>query len=242
MKAVQGEILTTVEPSEGNSHRIVDMAEVNCFSESEMAQLKLIHHGMSNRNFLNHFRELRTKILAKTERKNFCCMVSSLTDGGGASFISANLAAAFSLDQTKSSLLIDCNLENPSVNRLLLNDSGKGLTDYLVDPRIKVSEIVHASGVPRLRVIPLGTHLESAAEHFSSERMKDFISEVKSRYPDRYVIIDAPAITTAESRILAELTDFSALVVPYGKATKQMIHQAVDVVGSEKLIGTMFNN
>ncbi len=240
MKTVSGEVLDMEQGAK--NHQIGDMTEVDRFTKNELNHLKVIDHGMANKSALNHFRELRTKILAKVNRKNFCCLVSSVSTGGGASFVSANLAAAFSLDQTKSSLLIDCNLDDPSVNRLLPGDAELGLTDYLTNPDIQVSDIVHASGVPRLRVIPLGSHLESAAEHFASERMKKFVQEIRLRYPDRFIFIDAPQISTAESRILAELTDFSVLVIPYGKVTKQMIHEAADVVGEEKMMGMIFNN
>ena len=241
MKVVSGEVVDMDEGS-GEQHHIGNMTEVERFTDNELNHLKIIYHGMANKAALNHFRELRTKILSKEKRKNFCCLVSSVSHGGGASFVSANLSAAFALDQTKSSLLIDCNLHDPSAQRLLPGDTELGLTDYLTNPNIRVSDIVHASGVPRLRVIPLCSHLESAAEYFSSERMKAFLREIRLRYHDRFIFIDAPQINTAESRILAELADFSVLVVPYGKVTKQMIHQAADVVGEEKLMGMIFNN
>lgn len=235
---------TVVERIDKNhaDHRIGDMTEINRFSHSELQQLKIIHHGMTNKTVLNHFRELRTNILSSVNQENFCALVTSVTEGGGASHVCANLSAVFSLDHTKSSLLIDCNLDSPNVNRLLAGSADMGLTDYLIDPSINISDIVQASGIPRLRIIPLGQHLESAAEYFSSERMKAFIGEVKSRYPDRFVFIDAPPIATAEARILAQLTDFSLLVVPYGKVTKTMISQAADAIGEEKLMGMVFNN
>lgn len=234
-------ILERVEAADAD-HRVGDMMEIHRFSQQELRQLKVVYHGTPNKTVLNRFRELRTKILTNVGQRNFCCLVTSVADGGGASFVSTNMAAVFSLDQTKSSLLIDCNLDNPNVDKLLAADAGLGLTDYLINPRIDVSDIVQASGIPRLRVIPQGTHLESAAEHFSSERMKDFIREVKYRYSDRFIFIDAPPVSSAEARILAELTDFSLLVVPYGKVTKPMIAQAVDALGESKLMGMVFNN
>lgn len=222
---------------------ISEMAEVRELSLSELEELKLIHSGVRNNGVLNAFRELRTKLLHSSKGENFICLVTSLCDGGGSSYVSMNLAAAVALDKTKTSLLVDCNLYDPSVDRLLGVEADYGLTDFLDEPELQVQDIIYASGVPRMRLIPVGSNRERGAEHFSSGRMTQFVDGIKSRYSDRYVFIDAPPIvSSAEAKILASLCDMVVLVVPYGKVSGQQLDAGIAMVAEDKLAGVVFNN
>lgn len=223
--------------------QIKKMAEITPLSSAELEDQKIVFPGMANGAVLNTFREIRTKLVQKAEKNNFVLMVSSVCHEGGGSFIALNMAAVFALDQTKTALLIDCNLYKPTANRLLGVEPDFGLTDYLVNPDLDIDDIIYASGINRLRVIPVGGHIEGGAEYFTSERMHQFIQSVKSRYPDRFIIIDAPPVgLSAEGRILAELSDYLVLVVPYGKVTDQQIMSGVNAAGKDKVSGIIFNN
>ena len=223
--------------------QINHMTELREFSGHELDELKILHSGMADRRVLNAFRDLRTKLLQRSQHNNFICMVTSLGEGGGASYVSANLAAAFALDKSKTSLLIDCNLYDPSVDKLLSMDAEYGVTDFLDNGDLDVQDIIYASGIPRLRGIPIGGNRERGAEHFSSLRMNLFIQNIKTRYPDRFIIADAPSInTSAEARILADLCDLVVLVVPYGKVTSSQILSGIERIDKNKLAGLVFNN
>ena len=223
--------------------RITSMDDVGQLSKEELADRKLVHPGMSNKEFLNSFREIRTKILKHAGGGNFVVSVAAVTREAGCSFVAANLAAALALDKTKTALLIDCNLYQPNLHQLLDIDVDSGLLDYLADDRLDINDIIYATGIPRLRVIPLGNQTEVGAEYFGSERMLQLIDDLKRRYGDRYIVLDVPPIGLwAEARVLTELSDFSVIVVPYGKVNKKQLFAAIDAVGEEKLAGLIFNN
>jgi MinD-like ATPase involved in chromosome partitioning or flagellar assembly len=170
-------------------------------------------------------------------------MISSVCFEGGASYIARNLASVFALDKAKTSLLIDTNLYAATVNELIVGEADLGLTDYLADSQMKVEDIVYATGIPRLRATPLGSNSDGAAEYFSSEKMQHFIDELKNRYSDRYIFIDAPTVrNSSEARILAELVDMVLLVVPHGKVTLDEVNASIDIIGKEKLVGLVYNN
>lgn len=67
-----------------------------------------------------------------------------------------------------------------------------GVTDFVADKSLKVRDIIYPSGVDRLSVVPAGTQSASAVELFSAVRMRDLMGELRSRYPDRFLIINAP--------------------------------------------------
>ena len=226
-----------------DSPEIGRMGEVDRFSVEELERLKLISGQRTNIRVLNIFRELRTQLMKKSNKKNFVCMVTSISHQGGASYVSMNSASVFALDKAKTSLLIDANLYAPSLEQLIIGEAGVGITDYLSHANFDIKDVVYATGVPRLRVVPIGDNSEGAAEYFSSDKMQHFIDEIRSRYSDRYIFIDSPPVTeSSEARILTEIADMVVLVVPHGRATEEQIEAAINIIGKDKLAGLVYNN
>ncbi|MGI9286954.1 MAG: CpsD/CapB family tyrosine-protein kinase [Pseudomonadales bacterium] len=234
--------LDTLDSKKGRQ-QILKMAEVKLLDDEELNTRKIIYPGMPNRGVLNTFRELRTKLVQRAQKKNFVLMVSSVSDSGGGSFTALNMGASFALDPAKTAVLIDCNLYDPSVESLLTIKPDYGLTDYLEDPGLDIDDIIYSSGVPRLRIVPIGSHVDSASELFSSLRMEEMIQTMKSRYADRYIVLDVPSLdTSADAQILVNVCDLAILVVPYGRVTQDQVLAGVEAIGEEKLAGVIFNN
>ena len=226
-----------------HKHRIKHMVEVKPLDQDELDNAKIIYPGMHNREILNAFREVRTKLFQQAGKENFVIMLTSVCERGGSSFASINLGAAIALDRGKTAIVVDCNLYQPHLHALLADEPDYGLADYLEDSELGVDDIIYASGVTRLRIVPAGKEHEPGSELFSTEGMQKFITELKARYPDRYIIIDAPPISmSADTRILQDLCDYCLLVVPYGKVTKDQVLSAIDAVDSERLAGVMYND
>jgi Mrp family chromosome partitioning ATPase len=226
-----------------NASKITNMTELGTMTADELSDRKIVHTGMQNKEALNAFREIRTQLLKKSNGRNFVATVTSVSEGSGSTLVTTNLGAVLALDKTKTALLVDCNLYNPGMGSLLDVSPDYGMTDYLAEDNLDINDIIYATGIPRLRVIPVGTQLEVGAEYFSSGRMSQFIRDLKLRYPDRFILLDVPPIGFwAEARILAELSDFSMLVVPYGKTTERQVVAAIDAIGKEKLAGMIFNH
>lgn len=233
---------TDLSKRSASSVQISRMGEPRPLDPENLAKRRIIHPDMENRESLNVFRELRTKLLQVSRGQNFVAMLTSVPADGGGSFVSMNLAASIAFDEAKTSLVIDCNLLDPTLDTVMGVDTEYGLTDFLLDPSIGVDEVIYPSGIPRLRLIPVGKKQEHVAEFFTSTRMRGFLDVVKRRYPDRFIFIDAPPVShSADARILSDLCDYAILVVGYGQATAADIEAAVEVVGRNKLVGVVFN-
>lgn len=225
------------------SKQIARMKEPWQHSRKELAESGIIYPGMEDGRVANAFRELRTKILQATHGKNSAILVTSTSNSAGCSFVARNLAVAFSFDESKTALLMDCNLANPSHNELISPDITLGLTDYLRADNLSVEQIIHPVGIQRLRLIPAGGQLDITAEYFTSLKMKMLLRSIKERFADRYIIIDAPPIMqSADARILAEVCDYAILVVPYGRVTEAQVLKASKSIGAHKLVGVVFND
>ncbi|MBV1870723.1 MAG: polysaccharide biosynthesis protein [Gammaproteobacteria bacterium] len=222
---------------------IRSMAQVQIFNEEELQRRKIVYAGMPDKKLLKVYRDIRTQLLKKSSGENFVLLVTSAFEGGGASFNATNIAAAFSLDEAKTSILVDCNLHNSMAGNLGDFNDAPGLTDYLVSGDICEEDIIYSSGVPRVRVVPAGSYSESGAEYVSSERMKRFIQSIKKRYPDRFIVIDSPSLAdSSEARILADLSDYVLIVVPRGKVSIPQIKTYQESIERNKIVGYIFND
>ncbi|AFU98966.1 tyrosine-protein kinase family protein [Simiduia agarivorans] len=234
------------QASQSSMHKpianIRKMVQSPLWTQDELIERKVVYVGMRQREILNALREVRIKLLEGAQDDNLVVLVSSLKVGGGASFFAYNLAATFALDPNKTALYVDCNPYDSCADRYVNGVITKGLSHYLQDSKVQIEEIIYSSGVERVRVIPGADSNESAAELFYTQRMKLFINEIKNRYPDRFIILDAPSIqSSTEARILAQYCDKALLLVPFGKATKDEVMAGVDAVGRGRFAGLVFN-
>ena len=178
-----------------------------------------------------------------SDGQNFTTLVVPVSAGSGGSFVARNLALAFAFDEARTSLLVDCNLRNPTQDRALEveADSG-GLVDYLEHPATGIKPIVYHTGIPRLRLIPAGKTREAQGEFFSSFRMRAVLDSLRCRYPDRYLFLDGPPIKGGpDARILSDLADYVVVVAGYGRDTPATINRAVAGFDPNKLAGLVFN-
>ncbi|HEX6928753.1 MAG TPA: hypothetical protein VF267_05865, partial [Gammaproteobacteria bacterium] len=138
----------------------------------------------------------------------------------------------------------DCNRESPSVDGLLEGRAKYGLTDLLENPAdIGIGDIIYSTGIPRLRAVPVGRRRDRPAEYFTTHRMKAFLEVTRRRYPDRYIVVDAPSMeSSADPRILTDWCQYVILVLRYGEATRDELIEAIATFPREKFVGVIFND
>ena len=207
-----------------------------------LSKLKIIHYQMQDRKILSEFRALRTKLVEISNGSNLCIMIYSSMPGAGSSYVAANLAAAIALDEKKTSLLVNCDFTcKPDYEHLIRNNHG-GLVDYL-STDIAAEKIIYPVGIKRLRIIPAGSTEQSFSEYFTLRRFHHLLEEIKSRYHDRYIILDAPsAMNPADIRLLSEFVDYGLLITPFGKDSLENVDKASRLISKEKMIGVIINN
>lgn len=222
--------------------RVANMSQGKLFGLNELIDKHLIYAGMNDTVLLNKYRNLRTKLLARSTKENFITLVTSVVPAGGSSLVAANLAATFAFDESKTTLLVDANVMNPTLNKLLEVNADKGLIDYLQCEDSEVGDVIYETPIERLRFVPSGVVKENSSEYLSSDRMRSFVQQVVSRYPNRYPIIDSPSITTsADTQILVDNSDQVVLVIPYGMCSEEEIKYAATAIGKDKLAGVILN-
>jgi Mrp family chromosome partitioning ATPase len=222
---------------------ILRMAETALKPAHDLDARGIIHPEMARREQADVFRNLRSQLQRLARGRNFATVVAPVGSGSGASFVATNLAAAFAFDESKTALLIDCNLHKPVLHqRLGVEPANGGLTEFLEDAELPVASIIYPTGIRRLRLIPAGTPRETSGEYFSSYRMQALLAELRARYPDRFLVLDAPAVIgSPDARLLTELADMVVVVAGYGRDSQAAVHEAVSSLDPARVAGVVFN-
>lgn len=188
------------------------------------------------------YRVLRTNVLFSRKRPDANSLtVVSGGAGEGKSTTICNLATVFA-QQGQRVLLVDSDLRRPSLHKFMKTSNSVGLTNYLLKQNT-VEEVIQTTKNPMLDFLPSGKLPSSSLGILNSQRMKDFIHDVKSRYD--FVFFDSPPIMgVSDASILASEVDLAILVVQYRKYPQAMTlraKQMVEKVGG-CLLGVVLNN
>ena len=208
---------------------------------NEMKKNRLVYSGMKNRAVLNAYRELRIKLVDESEASNITVMISSVDASDNSIVTAMNLAISFSLDFHSSALLVDCNPYGTELQSLVTSPLTVGITDYIMAEAVGLEDMIYPSGIERVSVIPPGNNPSSAVELFSSQAMQDLVYELKNRYSDRFIVINAPPVlASSEARVLTRYCDHTVLTVPYGKSNMDNIEDAVEALGAANVSGLVY--
>lgn len=211
------------------------------WSHAQLRERKIIYSAMPDKRILDAYREWRIQLRNRAEGSNFTVLFSSLGKTGGSVLTAFNLAAAFAMDAHTSALLVDCDPHHRELAGLVSVPISSGVTDYVADSSVSIKSILYPSGVDRLTVVPAGTQVSSAVELFSSMRMRELMDELKTRYPDRCIIVNAPPVrASTEARILERFADQIVFGVPFGDVTGELVTEYVASVEPEKFSGLVF--
>ncbi len=225
----------------GQPHHIRDMPSSGKLSVNEYIRLGIIYPGMDDQGLLNSFRDVRNKLLKLSDYKNFVCLVTSLSPYDETSLLSLNLAAVFAFDRSRSALVVDCSAVMNVIDSLISVDEVIGLIDFIEMDYDNLDSLLYECRMERVRVIPAGRLTETRTETLESTRMRELIIELKQRYPDRFIFINAPNMAvSSEVQVLANISDMVLFEMSAGTVTSGQITEAIAMIGPEKVAGVLF--
>jgi protein-tyrosine kinase len=188
------------------------------------------------------FRRLRTFIIKPgAENPPRTILVTSTLADEGKSFVAINLAITIATELNSNALLVDCDLRRPSLSRWFGLQEGKGLSDYLTG-QAALPELFIRTSVDKLSILAGGATVDNPVELIGSNRMKSLITELKTRYEDRYIVLDSsPLLATTEPNVLHDMVDGIILVVKSGVTPRESVQQALKGLDKEKILGVVLN-
>ncbi len=189
------------------------------------------------------FRRLRTYIINPgLDNGPKTILVTSAVSGEGKSLIAINLAITIATELDSHVLLVDCDLRNPSMSRWFGFDEKEGLSNYLRG-EVEIQDVLIKTPVNKLSILCGGSPQENPAELIGSNKMKSLVHDLKSRYNDRYIILDSsPLLATTEPSVLNEMVDGIIFVIKSGDTSRDSIKRALKLLKKDKIMGVVLNN
>jgi exopolysaccharide/PEP-CTERM locus tyrosine autokinase len=190
------------------------------------------------------YKKLRSLIIRKTNHDVFknTLLITSAVAGEGKSLTSLNLALSLARAGNYSVVLIDTDLRNPQLHLMLGIEPEFGLVHYLRDG-VRIENVLHKVGLGNLTLIPAGEQVMDPLELLTSKRMQVLLEDLRSRYHDRYVLLDTPPILPfADLRVLGEMVDNILFVCREGYSNMAQIEEGLEAVSEFNLLGLVCND
>jgi protein-tyrosine kinase len=188
---------------------------------------------------VEQYRRLAAQLIhASVERGIKVVMMASAVRGEGKSLTAANLAVTLARSYQRNTLLVDADQRAPMQHNIFRVDNTSGLSDWLhACPGAGEATI---QLMPSLTLLTAGLPTMDPMAGLTSWRMQALIAEAKASYD--FVVIDSPPATLVpDAGVLVTLVDATVLVIRAGSTPHASIAQAVEVLGRERILGTVLN-
>jgi non-specific protein-tyrosine kinase len=188
------------------------------------------------------YKILRTRILQRTRPNNWnTIMITSSLPGEGKTITAINLALTFSREFNHTVLLVDCDFRHQQIHKMMGIQSERSLIDAILDDT-PLQDLIIWPGIEKLTIISGSRTIRDTSEILSSSKMKSLVSEIKSRYNDRYIFFDLPPVlSVADAIAFSPMVDSILMVVMAEKTSIKDIKRALDHIPKEKFLGFVLN-
>ncbi|MFG1351447.1 Wzz/FepE/Etk N-terminal domain-containing protein [Xanthobacter autotrophicus] len=237
-------ILPTIEPSKFTSFPEFDLVKASNGLKFP-DQLGAYRYAV-NEPFA-HFTESLRHVLVSANHS--CGMqprivvgVVSSSPGEGKSFVAANFAQ-LARHYSERVLLIDADIRNPSLSRLIAPDCKAGLLD-VVAGQADFARVVYTDTQTGLHFLPAvgeGGNIQSGGL-LASEVMRQFLVSMEGRYD--YVVIDLPPLgAVVDARAMAPFINTFVFVAEWGKTKRSMAMDCLRAAPQiyQKTVGAVLN-
>ncbi len=186
-------------------------------------------------------RTLRTNLQFSLIDNSKVVMVTSSIPGEGKSFISANLAGAFSM-VNKKVLLIDCDLRKGRQSKIFNVTDDKGLSMLLLEDIKNYRKYIHKTSVDNLFVLLNGIVPPNPSELLGSQKNRDLMDILKKDFD--IIILDCPPVSAVtDALVLASVADKIIIVSAYKKTPMEILRdtqKSFEAV-KDKIAGVVIN-
>jgi len=183
----------------------------------------------------NAYKLLRTRLLQRMRENQWkSLVVTAARPNDGKTTTAINLSIGASQDISQSVLLVDLDLQRPSVAQSLGVERTAGLSDYLAG-NADLQDIVYNTEFERLALLP---NFESfrTSESLISSRMLTQLD------PNLLVVFDMPpALASDDVLAFGPYVDALLLVVSEGRTHRHLLERVNDMISGIPRVGTVLN-
>ena len=193
--------------------------------------------------FTEAMRSIKLAIdLKEAGKPNKVIAFTSTLPNEGKSTIAASLAQLIA-HAGISTILVDCDLRNPSLTRLLAPEATTGFFD-LIKGDAEIEDVVWVDQSTGLEFLPQAMKTRSAHtdEALSSEATAVLFDTLRERY--EYILVDcSPLMPVVDARAMSLFVDSYVYVIEWGHTRFDIVEHALNDAGGvyEKLVGAVLN-
>jgi len=189
------------------------------------------------------YRSLRTQVLQRMDENGWRSLaILSPNSNDGKTTTAINLAVSLGADQCHTVLLVDCDLKRPRIAACLGLEPEYGFDDLLSGSARMDQCLYHPVGFDRLVVLPVRAGIDNSSEVLSGPRGRDFISELRARYPERIILFDLPPILGADDALAAlPLIECGLVVVAEAATPRGDLLRSMELLRKTPILGTVLN-
>jgi receptor protein-tyrosine kinase len=237
--------MDTVTPTE----RPVPAARPAPRTIAELAQAGLIIEDEGRTRLGDEFRICASRLhstikasILSGERNGNTLLVTSTKPAEGKSFSALNLAAALAQTAQRPVVLVDADLKPGSISELLGLKRQPGLFDMVADISVRPSELVVATPLPGLSVIPIGVPaLQTDLDH-RRRPLVEVVDAMAAALSDCTLVLDTgPLLSTSDPSVLAPSVAQIVMIVESGRTQKPELEAAMDLIRGNPKVLLMLN-
>lgn len=177
---------------------------------------------------------------ASSPSRCFIVGVTSAVYGDGKTTVAMNLAGTMAQNSTQRIALVDSNLRNWDLQLRLNLPPCSGLVDYLEGQEDNVDNIIQYTELENFIIVPAGRAAVNPSRLARSDKLNDFMAQLRSKFD--FVVMDlAPMLPVADARVLSRFVDGLIFVVRAGVTPREVVHRAIESVGSDRVLGVVLN-
>jgi len=181
---------------------------------------QLIVNRSSKSVVTESFRAIRSNITFFKDDGKKIISVSSTISGEGKTFIAINIAGVLAM-AGKKVLLIDLDLRKPKIHKGFGVSNEKGMSTILAGIDLP-EDVMVKHDLDNLFIIPSGPTPPNPSEMIISQKLKDFITEMKAKFD--YIVIDNAPIGLVTDGIEAmKFADFPIYVFRSNYSKKEFV-------------------
>jgi capsular exopolysaccharide synthesis family protein len=189
------------------------------------------------------YRTLRTNLtFTELDKPITSLIVTSPAPGEGKSTVLANLAVTMA-QVGKRTLLVDADLRQPSLHKILDASNDQGLTTLFVQPETLQDPPLVETGIENLFLLPSGPLPPNPADLLGSRRMEEVI-EALHKHAD-ILLFDAPPVAVVtDAAVLGTKVDGVLLVVSAGRSRRDHAQRAQQLLEHVhvRIVGAVLTN
>uniref|UniRef100_Q07SP3 non-specific protein-tyrosine kinase n=1 Tax=Rhodopseudomonas palustris (strain BisA53) TaxID=316055 RepID=Q07SP3_RHOP5 len=176
---------------------------------------------------------LRTQVLQEMDRKSAKFLaITSATPGCGKTLTSVNLAVSIARQSNRKVLLVDLDLQRPSLSKTLGIRPARGLLSVLSGDCSLADALTEVSiGSLQLTVLPTEAPTQNSSERLTSRVMASLLNQLRASPSHSIVLFDLPPILPSDDVISVLPSMDCALFVATIGTTKKS-----DIKGCQKYL------